>query len=275
MPVIHPFIPFIAPQTPSVITNLTVQWGAEANINCPYTPGALITEKSNEYTFKWLFERVGSDSLLPLVGLGVVEDPFEHKKGTDVNTLRIFPFNPLFVGVYTCSLRITDKQISVSSDLNVTISKFPSLLVGKLYHPPPFSPSPGPTESEVAVTTQPSSVLLPRNNAMIDSATFQCTASITGNEKVGFRLKATDTQSELMNIAEVRDGCILDYSNARCTVGDTLLECNYDTPYSVSCNFTVSKLTVSNSTRVECFVMSNDGSIIETSSEADLYIIRE
>ena len=112
---------------------------------------------------------------------------------------------------------------------------------------------------------------------MTENAIFQCNASITGNEKIGFRLKATDTQPEVINIVKVRDGCSIsdDFSNARCTEGDTLLECNYDTPYSAGCNFIVSKLTVSNSTHVECFVLSNNGSIVETSSEAGLYIIRE
>ncbi len=105
-----------------------MKWGDVANINCPYTPGALISD-NNGYTLNWRFNRTGSGTLLPLLESNFIGDLFEHEKGTDVNIFRIFQFNPLFEGVYICTLRIDTMPIKTSY-LSVTISEFPS--------PPPF-----------------------------------------------------------------------------------------------------------------------------------------
>ena len=91
------------------------------------------------------------------------------------------------------------------------------------------------------------------SNAVVSAgelATFSCTLNVTRNEMLQFEVFGTKLNDSLSE-------CEIDmstYSRTLCSwPSDGIsMTCDYNVPYQITCNLTLSGLTKANSTRVTC-----------------------
>ena len=91
-------------------------------------------------------------------------------------------------------------------------------------------------------------------------ATFSCQASIKQKEVLGFRTRVNGAL--LDRLAKDRINCAIDRETGVLTCDETVensiqrhvLSCDFNEPYRVSCNFTITGLAGAYSNVVECFL---------------------
>ena len=98
-------------------------------------------------------------------------------------------------------------------------------------------------------------------------ATFSCQASIKQEEVLGFRTHING--ASLDRLAKDRINCEVDRNNTILTCNETVenstqrhvLTCDFNEPYLVSCNFTVTGLAEADSNVFECFLRNRTSDV--------------
>ena len=97
---------------------------------------------------------------------------------------------------------------------------------------------------DVSIEREPSNAVVSAN----ELATFSCTLNVTtGKEVLNFKVFGSTFSGGL-------SGCQRDTSRTHCSwPNDGInMTCDYSVPYQISCNLTLSGLSESNSTQVNC-----------------------